>query len=109
MVYHQKKYQQHEADKLSLCLHGCIARKVLAEPALLDQATTTLQQRYEQKLLSYGAYLNWQAMLAQVNMPENFIKAMTATDKTTTALRRKTIFTGVLNEKERSDCLAALL
>ena len=51
MVYHQKKYQQHEADKLSLCLHGCIARKVLAEPALLDQATTTLQQRYEQKLL----------------------------------------------------------
>tara|TARA_B100001245_G_C22846475_1_gene406855 strand:+ start:189 stop:329 length:141 start_codon:yes stop_codon:yes gene_type:complete len=46
MVYHQKKYQQQEADKRSLCLHGCIARKVLAEPALLSQATSTLQQRY---------------------------------------------------------------
>ena len=109
MVYHQKKYQQQEADKRSLCLHGCIARKVLAEPALLSQATSTLQQRYEQKLLSYGAYLNWQAILAQVSTPDNFIKAMTATDKTSIALRRKTIFTGVLNEKERSDCLAALL
>ena len=99
MVYHQKKYQQQEADKRSLCLHGCIARKVLAEPALLSKAKATLQQRYEQKLLGYGAYLNWQAILAQVNTPESFIKAMTATDKTTTALRRRTIFTGVLNEK----------
>jgi len=98
MVYHQKKYQQLEADKRSLCLHGCIARKVLAERALLSQATSTLQQRYEQKLLSYGAYLNWQAILAQVNTPQSFIKAMTATDKTTTALRRKTIFTGVLSK-----------
>lgn len=109
MVYHQKKYQQQEADRRSLCLHDCIARKVLAEPEWLNQATATLQQRYEQQLLSYGAYLNWQAILAQADNPEAFIRAMTATDKTTTALRRKTIFSGVLNEKERSDCLAALL
>lgn len=108
MVYHQKKYQQQEADKRSLCLHGCIARKVLAEPDLLEQAFTTLEQRYQQQLLSYGAYINWQAILAQVSHPQQFINAMTAADKTTTALRRKTIFSGVLNEKERSDCLAAL-
>lgn len=108
MVYHHKKYQQQAADKRSLCLHECIARKLLAEPDLIAQATLTLEQRYQQKLLSYGAYLNWQAILSQTAQPERFIDAMTATDKTTTALRRKTIFVGILNEEERSDCLAAL-
>ena len=108
MVYHQKKFQQQEADKRSLCLHHCIALKILAQPALLERVSATLEQRYQQKLLSYGAYINWQAILSQTDSPEQFIAAMTANDKTTTALRRKTIFVGVLNEKERSDCLAAL-
>ncbi|GGF82013.1 hypothetical protein [Alteromonas lipolytica] len=108
MVYHHKKYQQQEADKRSLCLHECIAHKLLAESDLMPRVIETLEQRYQQKLLSYGAYINWQVILAQVDTPSQFIAAMTATDKTTTALRRKTIFVGILNEKERSDCLAAL-
>ncbi len=108
MAYHQKKYQQQGADQQSLCLHACIAKKIIANPALLNQVYDTLEQRYGDGLISYGSYLHWQAILNQSNDHEQFYNALTAKDKTTTALRRRTIFVGILNEKERSDCLAAL-
>ncbi len=108
MAYHHKKYQQQGADQRSLCLHRCIARKIEANPTLLEQVYNTLEQRYAQGLVSYGSYLHWQAILSQGVEHDKLYNALTADDKTTTALRRKTIFTGVLTEKERSDCLAAL-
>ncbi|MDC8831765.1 hypothetical protein [Alteromonas gilva] len=109
MAYHQKKYQQQGADQRSLCLHRCIAHKIKSNPALLTQVFDTLESRYAERLMSYGSYLHWQAILSLSADHQQFYNALTAEDKTTTALRRKTIFTGILNEKERRDCLAALL
>ncbi len=109
MAYQQKKYRQQGADQRSLCLHRCIAQKIHAKPALLDKVYNTLEKRYTERLMGYGSYLHWHAILSQSADPEKFYNALTADDKTTTALRRKTIFTGILNEKERSDCLAALV
>ena len=107
MVYQRKRMQHQRIDQQSQQLHLCIAKKLLANPEMMEAVTARLHQRYQDKLMGYGSYLHWQAILAEFPHPEHFIAAITASDSTTTRLRRATIFTGVLNEKERSDCLAA--
>lgn len=107
MVYQRKRAQHQRIDEQSQQLHRCIAHKVLAQPELMEQVTERLTQRYQDKLMDYGSYLHWQAILAEFPDREKFTAAMTASDSTTTRLRRSTIFTGILNEKERSECLAA--
>ncbi|TPV54070.1 hypothetical protein FJ444_19515 [Aestuariibacter sp. GS-14] len=107
MVYQRKRQQHQRIDQQSQQLHLCIAQKVLAKPELMDTVTERLNRRYQDKLMGYGSYLHWQAILAEFPNNERFIAAMTSNDSTTTRLRRATIFTGILSEEERNDCLAA--
>lgn len=109
MPYHQKQLQQHTVDQHSLCLHRCIAEKLLKHPHLLASIQEKLHQRHTLGMMKYGAFIHWQSVLDVYADPALFVATMTATDKVSINYRRQTIFTGILNEKERSDCLAALI
>ena len=93
MYSRSRKQRDADIDQRILHIHGFIADKLLANPALITQAELTLEARYEQKLLRYGSYLLWHSVLELRGQPEAFRKQLLSD-------------TGILTEEEREEALA---
>ncbi|OFC69361.1 hypothetical protein [Alteromonas confluentis] len=106
MYSRSRKQRDADIDQRILHIHGFIADKLLANPALITQAELTLEARYEQKLLRYGSYLLWHSVLELRGQPEAFKKQLLSDEPRWNTLRRTTIFTGILTEEEREEALA---
>lgn len=107
MYSRSRKQRDADIDQRILHIHGFIADKVLADPTLIAQAEATLEARHEQKLLRYGSYLLWHSVLELKEQPEAFKEQLLSDEPRWNALRRSTIFTGILTEEEREEALAA--
>ncbi|MEW9799195.1 hypothetical protein [Alteromonas sp. CYL-A6] len=105
-VSRRKQQTRAAMDARILKLHEIMADKVLNDPTLLEQVSTTLTQRYEGGLMRYGSYLLWQGILDAAGEPAAFKALLLANDTRTASLRRETIFTGILSEEERAQILA---
>ncbi|MBU3022484.1 hypothetical protein [Aestuariibacter sp. A3R04] len=105
-MYSQTKRQKNNLiDDRILAIHRAIAKKVIAQPLFIMQAKKVLEKRYEQKLIRYGSYLLWQSLL-ELEEPEVFSAQLLSVEPRWYALRRSTIFVGVLTEEERKDALS---
>ena len=94
-------YSDHQRlDARSLALHGLIARKILADPALITQARATLMRWRAQAPEPMAPYLEWERILE--GTPEEIAAFLTSTTETATRLRQSTPFTGSLTPEERS-------
>ena len=106
MYSRSRKQRDADIDNRILHIHRYIADKVLTHPALMTQAKVTLEARYEQHLMRYGSYLLWHSVLELKEQPEAFKKQLLSDEPRWNALRRSTIFTGILTEGEREEALA---
>ena len=106
MYSRSRKQRDADIDQRILHIHGFIADKVLANPALIVYAEATLEARYEQKLLRYGSYLLWKSVLELASQPDAFRAQLLSDEPRWNTLRRTTIFTGILTEEEREEALA---
>ncbi|MDR7122876.1 hypothetical protein [Rheinheimera soli] len=93
-------------DRQILVLHQAIAAKLLAEPALLEQVKTKLEERRDNGQLGYGAYLHWQSVLELYSQPKEFCAGITEDSPYLRKLRRRTPFVGILTEQERQLALS---
>ncbi|MDN3651182.1 hypothetical protein QWY77_00070 [Thalassotalea ponticola] len=92
-------------DKQICVLHAAIAKKVIANPELVDSVTQTLERYREQGKIGYGAYITWLSILQLAADKALFLAEMTRDDRTMRRLRRKTPFIGILTECERKQAL----
>ncbi len=97
--------QDENIDRQILVLHQAIAAKLLAEPALLEQVKTKLEERRDKGQLGYGAYLHWLSVLELYQQPEQFYQGITEDSPYVRKLRRRTPFVGILTEQERQQAL----
>lgn len=97
--------QQNFIDQQILDLHKAIAEKLLASPELINKVKITLNERYENGTMHYGAFLTWNCLLEQINDKGLFLKGMLDNSDTMRKYRRKTPFIGILNEQERQQAL----
>lgn len=109
MFSRPKKNQQVIVDRQILHLHQAMADKCLNNPALFDEVLENLERKHELNFIRYGSYLLWHAILETRDDPQTFKNLLLATDSRTNALRRKTIFSGVLSEAEREAVLATYI
>lgn len=109
MFARPKRQKQVLIDRQILHMHQAMAQKCFANPELFQTVQLNLNQRYEDGLLSYGSYLLWQGILEARDDEAVFNALLLATDARTKALRRKTIFTGILTEAEREAALATYI
>ena len=109
MFTRPKRQKQVIIDRQILHLHQVMADKCLSQPDYFTAIQVNLNQRYEEKMISYGSYLLWQGILEARDDPDIFRQLLLANDSRTKALRRKTIFTGVLTEAEREDALTTYI
>lgn len=94
-------YSDHQRlDARSLALHSLIARKILADPALITQARATLTRWRAQAAEPMAPYLEWDRILEGTT--EEIAAFLTSTTETATRLRQSTPFTGSLTPEERS-------
>ncbi len=106
MYSRSRRQRDADIDNRILQIHRAIADKVISNPVLIAQAEVTLEARYQQKLLRYGSYLLWHSMLELKHDAEAFKAQLLSDEPRWNALRRNTIFTGVLTEQEREEALA---
>lgn len=86
-------------DERSLALHQLVARKVLADPALLDTARATLRRWRESDGLPLPALAEWGRILdGPVDQVARFL---TDRSERATRLRQSSPFCGILTEAER--------
>lgn len=105
-MYSKTKKQKNDyIDNRILAIHRAIAEKVVSDPNFISQAKDVLETRYEQKLIRYGSYLLWHSLL-ELKDPNAFIEQLLSDEPRWRALRRSTIFVGVLSEKEREEALS---
>lgn len=107
MFSRPKKQKQVIIDRQILYMHEVIAQKCLSTPGYFDIAGDNLERLYEQGMIRYGSYLLWQGILEAREQPALFKSLLLAGDSRTAALRRKTIFGGILTEAEREAALTA--
>jgi hypothetical protein len=96
-------------DKRILAIHQAIVDKILDQPVLLEAAKETLEQRYKTGLMSYANYINWQSIIELIHQPDAFANAVLSNEQWMSNMRRTTIFSGILNEEERSQILTAFV
>jgi uncharacterized lipoprotein YddW (UPF0748 family) len=106
MFARPRKQKREAIDKRILRLHTGIAKKVIAQPSIIDDVQATLEARYKSGMMRYGSYMLWQGILETIHKPEVFKALLLAEDERTASLRRETIFTGILTEAERAEILA---
>ena len=107
MFSRPKKQKQVIIDRQILYIHNVIAEKCLSTPGCFDIAGDNLERLYEQGMIRYGSYLLWLGILEAREQPHVFKTLLLAEDSRTAALRRKTIFGGILSEEEREAALTA--
>lgn len=92
-------------DQQIVILHKAMAEKLYAQPALVEKVKTTLQQRFENGTLRYGAFLTWQCILEQIDDKDAFLDAILQDSELMRKYRRRTPFVGILSEDERDKAL----
>ncbi|MEP7703224.1 hypothetical protein [Paraglaciecola sp. 25GB23A] len=92
-------------DQQIVILHKAMAEKLYAQPDLVEQVKVTLQQRFENGNLRYGAFLTWQCILEQISNRDAFISAVLEDSDLMRKYRRRTPFVGILSEQERQQAL----
>jgi hypothetical protein len=97
--------KQSFIDQQIVILHKAMAEKLYAQPALIEQVKVTLQQRFENGTLRYGAFLTWQCILEQISNRDAFLSAVLEDSELMRKYRRKTPFVGILTEQERQQAL----
>ncbi len=93
-------YSDHiRLDERSLALHRLIARKVQADPALLDKARANLRRWQESNDSPSLAFAEWaQILTSPVDQVAQFLKERS---ERATRLRQSSPFCGILTEAER--------
>ncbi|WP_018984835.1 hypothetical protein [Salinimonas chungwhensis] len=109
MFVRPKRQKQVIIDRQILHLHRVMAEKCLANPDYFTGIQINLNQRFEEGMLSYGSYLLWQGILEARQTPDTFRQLLLSDDTRTRALRRKTVFTGILTEQEREAALTTYI
>jgi predicted transcriptional regulator len=95
-------HSDHERlDERSLALHTLVARKLLADPALITHARATLARWRAQTPEPVASYfLEWERILD--GAPAEIASFLTSTTEAATRLRQSSPFTGILTPEERS-------
>ncbi|WP_218355243.1 hypothetical protein [Alteromonas lipotrueiana] len=109
MFSRPKKNRQVIVDRQILHLHQAMAEKCLTNPDLFDEVLNNLEHKHQLNFIGYGSYLLWHAILEARDNPHTFKELLLASDSRTKALRRKTIFGGVLSEAEREAVLTTYI
>jgi hypothetical protein len=93
-------YSDHgRLDERSLALHRLVAKKLLADPALLDKARENIC-RWQQSHGSLSlALVEWVQILA--GTPDQVSRFLIERTERATRLRQSSPFTGILTETER--------
>ena len=86
-------------DARSLALHELVARKVLADPALLDKARENLRRWRAMDGSPEGALAEWTHILE--GSPHQVTRFLTEDSETAARLRQSSPFAGVLTDAER--------
>ena len=87
-------------DARSLAMHSCIARKLLADPALIKKARATLRRWRSKAPTPLPAYFQeWLRILK--GTPEEIAGFLTSTSEDATRLRQSSPFTDILTPEER--------
>ena len=105
MYSRTKKQKNNDIDNRILAIHRAIAKKVVDHPHFISRAKDVLEARYEQKLIRYGSYLLWHSLL-ELSEPNAFTEQLLSGEPRWCALRRNTIFVGILSEDEREEALS---
>jgi len=100
-------YSDHmRLDARSLALHAAIARKLIANPSLIDQARLTLQRWKELHGPELPSYFgDWERVLQR--RPEEVAGLLVSMTEDATRLRQSSPFVNVLTPDERSKILEA--
>jgi hypothetical protein len=86
-------------DERSLALHQLVARKVLADPALLDKARETVRRWQAMEGSPRLALAEWEGILKR---PADAVaRFLTERSERATRLRQSSPFCGVLTDAER--------
>jgi len=86
-------------DARSLALHELVARKVLADPALLDKARANVRRWQESHGSPSFALAEWEQILS--GPVDQVAKFLVERSEKATRLRQSSPFTGILTEPER--------
>ncbi|GFD80595.1 hypothetical protein KUL118_34570 [Tenacibaculum sp. KUL118] len=105
MFARPRKQRRSDVNERIKRIHSAIADKMLSRPELFKHVEETLERRYQSKMMRYGSYLLWKGIIETRDNPALFKALLLADDERTANLRRETIFTGILNEEERSALL----
>jgi hypothetical protein len=102
-----KIYSDHQKlDARSLALHCLIAKKLLADPALIVQARNTLARWRAQAVEPVPIYFaEWGRILERI--PEEIANFLVSTNEDATRLRQSSPFTNILTPDERALLYAA--
>ena len=100
-------YSDHmHLDARSLALHCLVARKLMANPALLEQAHSTLRRWSAQASQPLPAYFaEWERILERP--PEQIAGFLVQMSDDATRLRQSSPFATLLTQEERSRVYAA--
>ncbi len=101
-----KRQKQVVIDRQILALHEAMVEKVMADPCLFAVLQNNLKRYQQMGMLSYGSALLWESILAAYPNPTAFREMVLSTESRMAQLRRRTIFSGLLTEKEREQVLA---
>jgi hypothetical protein len=99
-------YSDHRRlENRSLAMHQLIASKILADPALINQARGVLSRWRAQAAEPLPSYfLEWEQILE--NRPESIADFLVSPSEDATRLRQSSPFTNVLTNAERSEVYA---
>ena len=86
-------------DERSLALHARVARKVRADPALLDKARATLRRWQAMDGSPRPALAEWEGILS--SPADQVAEFLTERSERATRLRQSSPFCGILTEAER--------
>jgi hypothetical protein len=86
-------------DERSLALHRLVARKMLAEPALLDKARANVRRWQQNHSSPSLALAEWEQIL--YGAVDQVANLLVERSERATRLRQSSPFTGILTETER--------
>lgn len=93
-------YSDHtRLDERSLALHQLVAKKLLADPRLLDRARANVRRWQESNGSPSLALAEWEQILT--GPAEEIARLLVERSEAATRLRQSTPFTGILTEPER--------
>lgn len=94
-------------DKQITAIHKAIVEKLLAQPTLISQIQSRLDEKREQGSITYSAYITWTSILELYEDEQAFSNGILEDSQQMKRLRRATPFVGILTEEERQKALEA--